>query len=249
MITRACTHPANTFAGQRKCTKGLFQLADPSHMSLFPFACHRRLLVLSRPATALVVAVLASNGVFAQNGVFKHKAADGSVTFSDAPMRNGQVVRTSYKATIRTPTFANPCKGLSVAELDAKGQALHSRFATAARQSGVDASLLKAVARAESCFDPLAVSRAGARGLMQLMPPTAGEMGVRDIHDLEQNLQGGARYLAAMLARYSNDLDLALAAYNAGPGNVDRYNGVPPFQETQRYIVSVKAFRDRYQRS
>lgn len=218
-------------------------------MYLFPSTRCRPSLVFARLAPAIIAIALASSGAQAQSGMFKHRAADGSVTFSDAPIQNGQVVRSSYKGTIRTPTIANPCKGLSVAELDAKGQALHTHFAKAARQSGVDASLLKAVARAESCFDPSAVSHAGARGLMQLMPPTANDMGVNDIHDLEQNLQGGARYLAAMLARYSNDLELALAAYNAGPGNVDRYDGVPPFSETQRYIVSVKAFRDRYQSS
>jgi len=247
MITCDRSFPANTFTGRINITKGLYPPADPPPMRLFPFICRRRSRVLSGLAAVIAAIVLANNGVLAQSGVFKHRAADGSVTFSDAPIRNGQVVRTSYKGTIRTPTIANPCKGLSVAELDAKGHALHSQFAKASRQSGVNASLLKAVARAESCFDPSAISRAGARGLMQLMPPTADELGVRDIHDLEQNLQGGARYLAAMLARYSNDLDLALAAYNAGPGNVDKYNGVPPFRETQRYIVSVKAFKDRYQ--
>ena len=239
---------ANTIAGLGICAHGLHPVADSGSMRIFSIICCRASRVIATLASALVAIVLASTDVHAQSGVYKHRSADGSVIFSDAPIRNGQVVRSSYKGTFRTPTVANPCKGLSVADLDAKGRALNRHFAKASVQSGVDASLLKAVARAESCFDPSAISRAGARGLMQLMPPTAGEMGVADIHDLEQNLQGGARYLAAMLARYSNDLELALAAYNAGPGNVDKYNGVPPFSETQRYIVSVKAFRDRYQR-
>ncbi len=182
----------------------------------------------------------------AQSGTFKHRAPDGTVTFSDAPMKNGEVIRTSYKGTTREPVIANPCRGLSTAQLDAKGRQLDTQFASASIVTGVDASLLKAVARAESCFDPAAVSRAGAEGLMQLMPATARDMGVTRSFDGEQNLAGGARYLAAMLARYGDDLDLALAAYNAGPGNVDRYNGVPPFKETQKYIVSVRAFQERY---
>ena len=222
-------------------------MADSDRMRSLFITCHRPSLVIATLAPALVAFVLASGGAHAQSSVFKHKAADGTVTFSDAPIRNGQVIRTSYKGTFRTPTIANPCKGLSVADLDARGRTLDRQFARASSQYGVDASLLKAVARAESCFDPSAISSAGAKGLMQLMPPTAAEMGVRDIHDIEQNLQGGARYLAAMLARYANNQELALAAYNAGPGNVDKYNGVPPFSETQRYIVSVKAFKDRYQ--
>lgn len=187
-----------------------------------------------------------SSSAIAQSGTFKHQAADGTVTFSDAPIRDGQVVRTSYKGTLRKPVIANPCRGLSTAQLDAKGRQLDAQFATASAATGVEADLLKAVARAESCFDPVAVSRAGAQGLMQLMPATARDMGVTSSFDGEQNLAGGAKYLAAMLARYSDDLDLALAAYNAGPGNVDRYDGVPPFKETQKYIVSVRAFREHY---
>ena len=182
----------------------------------------------------------------AQQSTYIHRDANGSVTFSDAPIRNGVVMRTSYKSVIREPVAANPCRGLTQADLDTRGARLDNWFAQEQRLHGVDATLLKAVARAESCFDAQAVSRAGAKGLMQLMPPTARAMDVADIFDARQNLAGGARYLAAMLTRYSNNLDLALAAYNAGPGNVDRYNGIPPFQETQRYIRSVKAFQARY---
>ena len=182
----------------------------------------------------------------AQQNTYMHRDADGSVTFSDAPIRNGVVMRTSYKSVIREPVAANPCRGLTQADLDTRGARLDNWFAQEQRLHGVDATLLKAVARAESCFDAQAVSRAGAKGLMQLMPPTAKALDVADIFDARQNLAGGARYLAAMLSRYSNNLDLALAAYNAGPGNVDKYNGIPPFKETQRYIKSVKAFQARY---
>ena len=189
---------------------------------------------------------MAASSAYAQNATYTHRGNDGTITFSDAPIKNGQVVRTSYKASTRTPVVANPCHGQTNSQLDAKGHKLDDWFAQAGRTHDIDAMLLKAVARAESCFNPNAVSKAGATGLMQLMPPTAKALQVNNIFDARENLNGGARYLASMLSRYSDNLDLALAAYNAGPGNVDRYDGVPPFDETVQYIASVKAHRARY---
>ena len=103
----------------------------------------------------------------------------------------------------------------------------------------VDYNLVKAVIKAESNFNPKAVSRAGARGLMQLMPATAAQMGVEDSFNPEENVHGGARYLRELLERYRGDAIRALAAYNAGPEAVDRYDGVPPFPETRRYVRQV----------
>ena len=217
----------------------IFHMAQHSHQrvrafSLVTSVCLSTAMLLSSPSS------------FAENDLFKHRDKNGVVTFSDAPVVNGQVVRTSYTGFKREPTDSNPCSGLSHSQLDAKGRALHGQFEKAAEQFSVDPALLKAVARAESCFDPQAVSSAGAKGLMQLMPSTAKAMGVKNILDQQQNLIGGAQYLAAMLARYSSNTHLALAAYNAGPGNVDKYNGVPPFPETQKYISAVKEFRQDY---
>ena len=190
--------------------------------------------------------LLATTDAQSAGSLFKNTDENGVVTFSDAPMVRGQIIRTSYLGFVRKPTSSNPCSGMTLSELDAKGRALNSQFQKVATKFSVDPALLKAVARAESCFDPKAVSSAGAKGLMQLMPPTAKAMGVRDILDQQQNLLGGAQYLAAMLARYSSKTHLALAAYNAGPGNVDKYNGVPPFDETQKYITAVNKFRKVY---
>jgi hypothetical protein len=106
-------------------------------------------------------------------------------------------------------------------------------------RNGVDADFLASVIRQESGGNSRAVSRAGARGLMQLMPATAEQLGIQDSFDPEQNVDGGARYLRELLERYRGDAIRALAAYNAGPEAVDRYDGVPPFPETRRYVRQV----------
>jgi soluble lytic murein transglycosylase-like protein len=111
---------------------------------------------------------------------------------------------------------------------------------------GVDPLLIAAMVKAESSYNPRAVSPTGAAGLMQLMPDTADELGVADSFDPEDNLHAGIRYTKKMLKRYSGDIELALAAYNAGMGMVQTYGGVPPFQETRQYIKRVKTYYRQY---
>jgi len=117
-----------------------------------------------------------------------------------------------------------------------------------AEQYGVEPALVKAVIRAESSFNRHAVSRRGARGLMQLMPPVARSHGVVDPSDPWQNIRAGVRVLRALLDRFDDDMKLALAGYNAGGDSVERHGGVPPYRETRRYVIAVLKFRERYLR-
>jgi hypothetical protein len=127
-----------------------------------------------------------------------------------------------------------------------EGTDIRALAIAAAQRHGLDPNLVLAVVGVESAFQPGAVSRKGAQGLMQLMPATARELGVTDALDPAQNLDGGTRYLRMLVARYGGDLGKALAAYNAGMGAVKRHGGVPPYRETHHYIDRVLR---RYQRA
>lgn len=124
--------------------------------------------------------------------------------------------------------------------------AIDAAVTAASIQHGVDANLIRAVIRAESSGNPLAVSHAGAMGLMQLMPTTARNLGVTDPFDIVQNVNAGTAYLASLLDRFRGDVELALAAYNAGWPRVQQYGGIPPFAETQRYVPRVLGFQEEY---
>lgn len=124
--------------------------------------------------------------------------------------------------------------------------AYKAEVAAAASEFGIDPALLRAVIHAESAFNPNAISDKGAEGLMQLIPGTASDMGVANPFDASQNIRGGAQYLAGLLKQFNGDSRLATAAYNAGPQNVLKYNGVPPFDETKVYVDRVATLRQRY---
>lgn len=139
-------------------------------------------------------------------------------------------------STSNTTSASQSGEGLECsAELDAI-------FDEAAEKYGVDAKFLKSIAKCESDFDPACVSHSGATGIMQLMPATAAELGVSDSYDPYQNIMGGAQYISELLDKYNGDTSLALAAYNAGSGNVAKYGGIPPFTETQNYVNKVLGY-------
>lgn len=121
-------------------------------------------------------------------------------------------------------------------------ESMDAIFEEAADTYDVPVQLLKAMGKAESGFDAGAVSPAGAQGVMQLMPATAEALGVSDPFDARSNIMGGARYISDLLKKYDGDMELALAAYNAGSGNVKKYGGVPPFKETRNYIQRIKEY-------
>jgi soluble lytic murein transglycosylase-like protein len=124
--------------------------------------------------------------------------------------------------------------------------AFNDQIAASASEFGVDPALVRAVIHAESAFNPNAVSLKGAQGLMQLMPGTASDLSVNNPFDATQNIRGGTQYLAMLLKQFNGDEKLAAAAYNAGAQNVQKYKGVPPFDETQVYVQRVAQLRQRY---
>lgn len=174
--------------------------------------------------------------------VYQYTQQNGVVAFSDKPPADSpfKVLRydcfacgvTSSVNFHTTPLFL---------------QKYRDEILTAAKQYQLAPSLIRAVIHAESGFNPKAVSKAGAQGLMQLMPATAKELGTRDVWLPQQNIQAGTAYLASLLQQFNGDRRLALAAYNAGPGAVSRYEGVPPFAETRAYLERVDILLRRYE--
>jgi soluble lytic murein transglycosylase-like protein len=146
---------------------------------------------------------------------------------------------TAAMATTPTATLASAAS-TGPSALPA-GTPYGAEITAAAQRNGIDPALLAGLIKQESGFNPNAGSPAGAQGLCQLMPGTARGLGVTDLHDPVQSIEGGAKYLAQQLKTFNGDVALALAAYNAGPGAVQRYGGVPPYAETQNYVRAVQA--------
>jgi soluble lytic murein transglycosylase-like protein len=175
-----------------------------------------------------------------------HSAADGHVRlYMSAGVENYIELAPDEITTVKpVADMPTPAPQANVAPSGATATRLTSAdldqmLVRAGEQHNVDVDLLASIVHAESGGNPMAVSRAGARGLMQLMPSTAASLGVSNSFQPRQNVSGGSAYLDHLLTRYGNNLALALAAYNAGPEAVDRYHGVPPYAETRAYVARV----------
>jgi soluble lytic murein transglycosylase-like protein len=204
----------------------------------------------SKAGPAAPMASTAAGGRVLRGAVYRVVRRDGSVEYTNLPPRDSAshaVTRLfSYIATCMACNLHSPIDWNSV-RLNLTSYA--SAIRAASIEYGVSEAFLRAIIHAESAFNPRAMSLKGAQGLMQLMPGTASEMGVLDAFDAEQNIRGGARYLARLLTTFHGDEQLAAAAYNAGPGAVQRYNGVPPYDETRIYVQRVGVLRERYGRA
>ena len=177
----------------------------------------------------LIITVVLAGASPAAGQIYSWRDADGKLVLSDKP-RTGE--GTTYAVHGSTPVRAT-------AASTSKSAPYEASITEHARRQQVAADLVRAVIQVESAFNPVAVSPKGAMGLMQLMPATARELGVRNPFDPEQNIRGGVAYLRRLLDRFNGNVELALAAYNAGMGNVEKYGDVPPFKETKRYVKKI----------
>lgn len=191
--------------------------------------------------TSLVLAASLTSTAFAQ--VYKWVDEDGIVTYSNiAPPEDGEY------DVLRFPCYAaDPkCRSVSWEKVPLNTRSFRSEIRSAAQFNAVEESLIRAIIHAESAYQPDAVSPKGAQGLMQLMPATAADLAVGNPFDPADNISGGALYLAQLLDEFKGDVELAAAAYNAGPGAVYKYGGVPPYDETQEYVRRIKILHRRY---
>ena len=222
------------------------------------FPATKRKLAILLATIALPCAAYSAQHVTLRNGFeidcARQEAIDGGkVRLFMLPTAGGAGepgVEASYidvasDAVIGVEAFPDPITELKRVSVEQKGSTaltsaeMHTMLAKAGTQHHIDEDLLASVVKAESGGNVRAVSRTGAQGLMQLMPGTASDMGVRDAFRPEQNIAGGTAYLDQLLVRYHDNAAFALAAYNAGPGAVDKYHGVPPYRETRAYVARV----------
>ncbi len=182
-----------------------------------------------------------------RGSVYRVQRRDGIVEYTNIRPKGGAfAVLFTY---ISTCVACDVRSKIDFARTALNLDAYRDEVAAAAADFGIDVALLRAVIHAESAFNPMALSNKGAQGLMQLMPGTANDLGVTDAFDVGQNIRGGARYLSQLMQTFKGDAHLATAAYNAGPGAVQRYGGVPPYDETQVYVQRVATLRDRYRKA
>lgn len=171
-----------------------------------------------------------------QAELYVYEETDGTRWITDRKMLKNKY---TLLATIGRPTAVVSCRNMTPAKMEKRANGYKSAIKIYSTAYKVDPKMVKAIIAVESCFDKRAVSKVGAEGLMQLMPATARELKVWNSFDANQNIRGGTKYYSQMLTRFNNNTELALAAYNAGPGAVEKYGGIPPYAETEGYVKKV----------
>jgi len=189
-----------------------------------------------------LLAVLMSVSSAAAGDIYRFEDEEGVVHFTDTPNDHRfKIFMRDLKKDRKLRTSFN------LASCGRNPEEFEPIIRQCATDYGVDRSLVKAVIHAESSYNPQAVSRTGAKGLMQLMPGTAQDLRVVDSFDPKDNIRGGVRYLRFLLDTFRGDVTLALAAYNAGLSKVAKYGGIPPYEETRNYVSRVLALQKNYQ--
>jgi hypothetical protein len=169
----------------------------------------------------------------------KTKESDKAIKLAMLDLTKHGFVLPKSNKNKKMNVFSSNCTDWTDWQIKQKAQPFNKSIIKYSRQYGVDSNLVKSVIVAESCFKTKALSHAGARGLMQLIPATAERFGVKNSYLPDQNIRGGVKYLKFLLKRYQGNLEKTIAAYNAGEGKVDRYQGIPPYKETKQYVKNV----------
>lgn len=197
---------------------------------------------VGRATGSLIFAyLLGLQSVFAD--VYKFTDRDGIVHYTNVrPSGQQDVQRFSFPCYASDPG----CNQMDWEKIPLNRGAFNEEIQAAAEVFAVDDALIRAIIHAESAYQPQAISPKGAQGLMQLMPATQAELQIADVFDPLSNIEGGTLYLARLLAQFNQNVELAAAAYNAGPGAVHEYGGVPPYQETREYVRRIKILYRRY---
>ncbi len=193
----------------------------------------------------LVVVYLFPAQSLSTDNTYIYREDDGTVWYTNK--KPVGVERSKYKliGVFGRSTATKSCAGMTPARMEARARQYADDINRYARKYNVSRFLVKAIISVESCFDARAISRAGAKGLMQLMPLTAKHLGVGNPFNYQQNIHGGVRYFSELQRRFNYNNTLALAAYNAGPTAVEKYQAIPPYRETQNYVKRVmKKYRE-----
>ena len=212
-----------------------------------PTASRRAIGRRAAQVFALVVLATALPVTAAADTIYSYTDADGVVHFTTKPAPNAKLY---LKSEPKNPAPGAVRPGVVPFAPQDRDVSRYSRFDEHIRQAAtfyqIPEQLVRAVIKVESDYDPRAVSYAGARGLMQLMPETAERLGVKDINDPRENIFGGVRYLRLLANMFNGDLDFTVAAYNAGENAVIQHKGIPPYAQTRDYVVKVTKFYRRY---